>query len=700
MTDGIQNTPYASFLFGADVYPELQTREEWMKLLDTLQQAHMNVVRVGESGWGNLETAPGTFNFSWLHEFLDEVERRQMQAILGTGTFIPPQWLVAAHPETLIQLLPGLPSHPMSRHSACLNHPLYREACRRFIGAIGQEFKDHPAVIAWQLDNEIEHKTSLICYNPACDQAWRAWLEKTYHTPQEFNERLSLVSWGMKINSFDDVPQPRQGVEGSTDLHLPGNPSIRYQLPALSLAHFHFTRDVILDFFAEQAQTLRDAGVTQRIITDWNGLWLGLADDPKAQAFMSISGFNFYQFINDPAWLWKDTPWYFDMHRSAYGVGSFLVTETRFGVTGQTLMWDPAPTREQFLMWNWQLIAFGASGLLYWTGNRWRGGHWPHWGGLLDWSGEPEADFEWAVELGESLQKWGPRLLANPVKAGAVVLTDFDQRAALQVYPHIPSSLSVLPETFHALHRLGVGVDTLNLTQAEEITELQKYSVVLIPAATAFDNPRTVAALIKYVEAGGIVIITPFTAYMDWNGLFRGDGFAANLSELTGTCVRTVRWLGSPTNGRKKEQQVEWTYAELNRVSPVGLDGYCEYLEVSPSAQVIATFKSDQKILGGKPAATQRKLGAGTVIKLAFWPKDDSFITLLESLIPNSVGLLHSPAPEGVLAVPRADHSLFVVNATGREQRLELSKRATDRLTGNQVNEKTLLRGYEVLWLE
>ena len=124
--------------------------------------------------------------------------------------------------------------------------------------------------------------------------------------------------------------------------------------------------------------------------------------------------------------------------------------------------------------------------------------------------------------------------MAHPVKANAVVLTDFDQRAALQVYPHIPASLSVLPETFHALHRLGVGVDTLNLMQAANLAQLQKYALVLIPAATALDHPQTVAALTKYVEAGGVVIITPFTAYMSWEGVFRGDGFAANLRELTG----------------------------------------------------------------------------------------------------------------------------------------------------------------------
>lgn len=695
------NSGQREFFFGADVYPELQTRAEWNRMLDQFHGAHMNLVRVSESSWGNLEVAPGKFNFGWLHQFLDDLDRRQMKAILGTSTYIPPQWLAGAHPEILVQLLPGISGDPMSRKSPCFNHPLYREACRRYISAIANEFKDHRAVIGWQLDNEIEAMVHRICYNPACERAWRQWLEKEYRTPHEFNERLDLVSWGMKIDSFDEVPQPRPSIEDSGDVAaFPGSARSRKSLPALSLANFHFERDVILGFLAEQAGILRAAGAKQWVLTDWNTVWNALADDPKAQKFMSVAGLNYYQpSADDPAY-WADLAWHQDMHRSAYGVGRFVTTETRFGVAGETQMWDPAPSREQFRMWGLQAAAFGSSALLYWSGNRWRGGHWPHWGGLLDWSGEPEKDFGWAAELGEIYQKWGSNLLSNPVKASAAVLTDFDQRTALQVYPHVPSSSSVVPESFDALHRLGIGVDTVNAVSVENLATLRKYSLLVIPAATALDSPRTVAALQTYVQDGGVLVVTPFTAYMDGNGVFRGDGFAANLAELTGTLVRTVRWMGSSEKSGKKDQQVRWSSTALNRVSPVGLDGFVEYLEVRPRTQVIATFESDQQILDGKPAATRNQFGKGTVIKLGFWPKDDSFSELVRELVPPRHGFFTSAIPHGVLAVPRADGSLFVVNTTGKEQPIEITKAGTDRLSGNAMTGRLPLRPYQVLWLE
>jgi beta-galactosidase GanA len=351
-------------------------------------------------------------------------------------------------------------------------------------------------------------------------------------------------------------------------------------------------------------------------------------------------------------------------------------------------------------MWGLEAAAFGSSGLFYWTGNRWRGGHWPHWGGLLDWSGHPEPDFDWAVELGEIFRKWGQHLIENPVKAVAVALTDFEQRAALEVYPHIRSSLSLLPQCFDALHRLGLGVDSMNLAMAENAANLQKYSLVLIPAATALDNLRVTAALKGFTQGGGVVMITPFTAYMDEDGIFRGDGFASNLKELTGGLVRTVRWMGSAESSGRRGPEVEWKGRGMTGTSPVGLDGYCEFLEVEAEAELIAGFKSDQAILDGRPAVTQRRLGRGVVVKLGFWPGDDSLLRLIRQLIPDGVDFLGAPLPPGVLAVPHTDNSMFIVNTTGNEMAIEVSKAASDRLSEINVSGRMQLKPFQVLWLE
>jgi beta-galactosidase GanA len=293
------------------------------------------------------------------------------------------------------------------------------------------------------------------------------------------------------------------------------------------------------------------------------------------------------------------------------------------------------------------------------------------------------------------------------VKATAVVLTDFDQRVALQIYPHIKSSPTVLPECFDALHRLGIGVDSMNLAAAADSPSLKKYSLVLIPAATALDSSEVTASLREFTEGGGAVIVTPFTSYMDKDGIFRGDGFAANLWELTRCVVRTVRWMGlaSRKNGfgssmtAAMDPEVEWKGEERKGVSPVGLEGYCEFLEADSSAETIASFKSAQAILDGRPAATRRRLGRGVVIKLGFWPGDDSLLRLTRQLVPATGSFLAAPAPQGIMAVPHTDGSLFVVNTTGREMTVALARAGADRLSGVRVAGNVTLKPYQVWWL-
>lgn len=134
--------------------------------------------------------------------------------------------------------------------------------------------------------------------------------------------------------------------------------------------------------------------------------------------------------------------------------------------------------------------------------------------------------------------------------------------------------------------------------------------------------------------------------------------------------------------------------------SPVGLEGYCEILEVAAEAELLATFKSEQAILDRRPAVTQRKLGRGVVVKLGFWPGDDSLLRLIRQFLAEGGEFLGAPVPAGVLAVPHTDNSLFVVNTTCREMAMELSRAASDRFSDARLSGKILLRPFQVLWLE
>jgi len=160
----------SNFLFGASVYPELQTRAEWNSMLDHFERAHITCVRVTESSWGNIETASGKYEFGWVRNFLDDLEKREMKAFLGTGSYVPPQWLAAGSPEILSQLHPGVKAHPMARHAPCWNHPLYRQALHDYILAlvfVGESGAEKPHYLMKPFDQEPDFATASVNFKLA-----------------------------------------------------------------------------------------------------------------------------------------------------------------------------------------------------------------------------------------------------------------------------------------------------------------------------------------------------------------------------------------------------------------------------------------------------------------------------------------------------------------------------------------------------
>lgn len=668
------------FLYGTSVYPEIQTKEDQIKTLDLFKEAGFTVLRLGESTWGNLQPAENRFDFDWLTWYLDEMHKRGLRAILGTCSYIPPQWLVAKHPDILMWYADGSRANPMGRHAESRNNPNFRTALEKFILTYAGAFKDHPAVIGWQLDNEIDQNVGRVDYNPANKEAWVKWLKKEYKTTAALNGRLGLKSWGLLVDSIEHVPLPSKSNDG--------------ELPAISLAALKFDKDNIAEYLRWQATLLRKAGVSAWITTDWNMLDLTIADDTAYHSFLDVSSINQYQPTSDNFQYWARQGAFNAMHRSVSGNGAFLVTETRIGSTGGEKIWTPVPTKDQFKMWMLQPVAYGAVGVLHWSGNRFTGGHWPHWGGLLNWSGNPEPDYYWAKELAAFFKKWGGELIRNKVDAKAAVITDFDQRAMMHTYPHAMDRNGVKElqvNAFEAFSRNGIGVDAL--TSAGINSRLaMKYNVVLMSGVPALDNTASAEVFHNFVTNGGTLIVGPIVDYQTKDGIFKKSGFGKVLEKVTGNSVETIRQIDTIEDGNFEQ----WT-SIVNGRHQNSIKGFCEILG-NNVADVVATFDTKEDIVNNKPAATIRKLGKGFVLKLAYWPIVDDLSNLLSALkVKNPV--LGKTLPPGVQAVPRTDGSIFILNNESKPKLINVSISMVDRISDADVSTEVNLPPYGVLWL-
>ena len=78
---------------GAAWYPEQWPESQWDHDLQLMQDAHMNVVRVGEFAWSTLEPSEGRYELDWLDRAIALAAKHHIGVVIGTPTDAPPAWL-------------------------------------------------------------------------------------------------------------------------------------------------------------------------------------------------------------------------------------------------------------------------------------------------------------------------------------------------------------------------------------------------------------------------------------------------------------------------------------------------------------------------------------------------------------------------------------------------------------------------------
>jgi len=156
-------------LFGAAYYPEHCSAERWSTDARLMQQAGINTVRLAEFAWSRLEPKAGVFDFAWLDKAINILMAHGIQVILGTPTAAPPAWLIQAHPEILPVNEDGQRAGFGMRRHYCPTQPAFHAATRRVVEAMARHYQQHPAVFAWQIDNELGNITNgTRCHCSSC----------------------------------------------------------------------------------------------------------------------------------------------------------------------------------------------------------------------------------------------------------------------------------------------------------------------------------------------------------------------------------------------------------------------------------------------------------------------------------------------------------------------------------------------------
>lgn len=579
-------------LYGVAYYPEYMPYDRLDKDVELMQKAGITVVRVGESTWSTWEPRDGEFQFAWMQRVLDRLHQAGIKAILGTPTYSIPTWLYKEHPEIVVThngAAPALsdpyaPTYPPSltpgyygpRQNYDFLNPHFRQAAERVTREVVSRFKDHPAVIGYQIDNETFPTGVPTRYMNA---AFLDRLRQKYKMTETLNKLWGLVYWGQLVDTWDDLP-PRDGILN----------------PGYKLEWENFQRDVVTNYLAWQSKIVNEYKRPDQFITqDFSGGVHTNVDQWAIAGNIDIVAENPYfetqQRLNGRG-IWLSG----DVGRSLKHT-NYLVTETN----AQTIGWD---SRTQYPQYPGQLrlvvyahLAAGANMVEYWHWHSLHYGQETYWKGVLSHDLEPNRTYTEVSRVAAELKKLGPQLVDLKKDNKVALLFSADSANAISYMPfsdHV-NYMTVLRQMYDSLYDLNVEPD---FVQAGE-PNLSHYKVLLVPPLYSASD-SVLQQISNYVNNGGQVLMAFKSGFTNEYSTVRDILAPGPLRAAAGFHYQEFTNLAEPKHLKP----------DIYGVGEENKGSVWEEFLIPDSAQVVVSFDDS---IWHFPAVTRNQYGSGTL---------------------------------------------------------------------------------------
>jgi beta-galactosidase len=650
-------------LFGAAYYFEYGPADRLEVDLDLMRDAHVSVIRVGESVWSTWEPDDGVFDLDWLQPVLDGAQARGISVILGTPTYAIPMWLARRYPEIAGERATGERIGWGARQEVDYTHAAFRFHAERVVRAIMGRHAAHPAVIGYQVDNE----PGLVLYhNEGVFQRFVDALRRSYGDVQTLNDRWGLVYWSHRLTSWADLWRPDGNVQ-----------------PQYDLAWRRFQADETTDFIDWQARIVREYARPDQFVTTCLAYDRPAVDDEALGRRLDVLGGNPYYVMQDaltlPAPASDGTGWkihgvwaLFQAADRMYASrqAPFLVTETNATSIGEA--WDNRPAFDgQWRQAAWALIARGARMIEYWHWNTLRFGGETYWGGVLPHSGRAGRTYREVAALGAELEAAGTLITELRPQSDLTMLLSLPSKWLMQEHPPLataaggpdPDSYRGLFDPFYrGAFEAGCQVRIMHVDQLVQsggapggsLGEIVREHPLLVVPGLYVAEDATLRWLADYAAAGGHLILGPRTAYGDDEARARVDVAPAYLAAAAGVWYEEFSNLVDevPVIPAPGSADLPLSAHATRWIDGLTLQG----------AEWLASYQHPH--FGRWPAITTHSHGAGRVTMVGTVPNRDLARALFTNLVPRPVSGWESlpPSVTAATAVTRDGRRLHVLH--------------------------------------
>jgi beta-galactosidase len=138
-----------------------------------------------------------------MDRIIDRLHKAGIKVILGTPTYSEPPWLYHQHPEILVTYLNGQPAKYGMRQNMDTTSPAFRYYAERVIRQVIGHYKNHPAVIGYQIDNETSSDGAA---GPNVQKDFVGHMKRKFGSTAEMNKAWGFVYWGQLVDSWEEMP--------------------------------------------------------------------------------------------------------------------------------------------------------------------------------------------------------------------------------------------------------------------------------------------------------------------------------------------------------------------------------------------------------------------------------------------------------------------------------------------------------------
>lgn len=531
---------------GCCYYPEQWDKARWAKDAADMVARGITRVRIAEFAWTRMEPEPGVYDWKWLDEAVATLAKAGLGIVLGTPTATPPHWLVKKYPEILPVGSDGRTKGFGSRRYYSPSSLRYREECRRIVSELAERYGRNPAVVGWQVDNELGCHDTTLSYGPADLAAFKTWLQQKYGSVARLNEAWGAVFWSQEVSSFEDV-----GLPIATPYDPPPMKLLDYRL---------FASEQVRAFQQVQIDVIRPNSPGRFITTNFMGNFTEF-DHYAVGESLDFASWDSYPVslaadMNDARWARTGDPdvtaWnHAIMH--AIKPAPFWVMEQEAGPVNWAKA-NPVPMPGMVRLWSWEAFAHGASTVSFF---RWRQvPYGPEQ--MLSGLNRPDGVISTGGVEAETVAKEIEKIRSLPAMARGDVALLFDYRtvwtSAIQPNGAGQSHLAHAQSWFSALRQVGLDVDIV-----QPGASLGGYKLIVVPSLS-FLTEATIAAL---RSSTGFLVVGPRTGSKDGTFAIPADlppGPFQGLLDLKVTQVSSLRpGAGSGVTGESIQGRVtEW----------------------------------------------------------------------------------------------------------------------------------------------